>query len=98
MPASHRCRAYTGAFQYNLYIENARLNGGEYDAGYNQVSVDGFGNLAEAALKHAHWFSTTTATSTCRSSLNFATSSKIAAAWFILAAMPQFFSIWRDPT
>ncbi|NLF97856.1 MAG: hypothetical protein GX569_14055 [Candidatus Riflebacteria bacterium] len=37
--------------KYNLYIENARLNGGEYDAGYNQVSVDGFGNLAEARTK-----------------------------------------------
>jgi len=37
--------------KYNLYIENARLNSGDYDAGYNQVSVDGFGNFAETRSK-----------------------------------------------
>jgi hypothetical protein len=37
--------------KYNLYIEDARLNSGEYDAGYNQVSVDSSGNLAETRSK-----------------------------------------------
>lgn len=37
--------------KYNLYIENARLNNGDYDTGYNQVSVDEFGNLAEARTR-----------------------------------------------
>ena len=37
--------------KYNLYIENARLNSGEYDAGYNQVSVDSFGNFADTRSK-----------------------------------------------
>jgi len=37
--------------KYNLYIENARLNSGEYDASYNQVSVDSSGNLNETSTR-----------------------------------------------
>ncbi len=37
--------------KYNLYIENAALSSSDYDADYNQVSVDSSGNLAETRSK-----------------------------------------------